>query len=87
MTIVAANPIKVMRGFSLIEMLIVMAIIGLIVTVGLCAWKDGKHQNTMLNPDDWICTKYETRTQPKMIGKIITLITIKVCVEYRRINS
>jgi len=76
-----------MRGFTLIEVLIVLAITGLLGAVVYDPLKDSDRPNMTLKKDDWQCIKYETRIHLQPIGKTLMPITSEVCIEYHRIGG
>ena len=70
-----------------VEVLIVAAIVLLIAAAGCGAYGESLRPDMMLKKDDWQCTNSKTRTNLQLVGKVLVPITMKVCMEYRRIDG
>lgn len=73
-------------GFTLIEVIIFIAIIGVLAAIVLQFWNGHNDQIETLKVKDWQCLKTERRSYPypTMVGKvpIITHGTREECVEW-----
>ena len=75
------------RNFSLVEGLVIAAIVLILVALGWGAYSESKRPNITLKKDEWKCTKNETRTHLQPIGKVLMPMNKQVCIEYRRIGG
>jgi prepilin-type N-terminal cleavage/methylation domain-containing protein len=79
--------IKRSKGFSLIELLIVIAIIGVLSAMVYGVINESNRPDITNKKDDWSCMKYESRTRLLPTGKSLVPITEDVCIEYKRIDG
>lgn len=88
MNIFDRTDLRTARGFALIELLIVIAILGILVAIGVAFYSDSQRPTIELIKDDWACVESEQRThiQPTLVGKVIIMMPIRstVCVKYIR---
>ena len=77
------------HGFTVIELLIVVAIIGILAAVIVPAWNSRNDPTETLKTKDWKCLKEEERTYtyPMLVGKVTIMQTGRrmECVEWRRV--
>ena len=81
--------VGVPNGFTVIELLIVVAILGILAAVIVPAWNSRNDPTETLKTKDWQCLKEEERTYtyPMMVGKVTIMQTGRrmECVEWRRV--
>ena len=81
--------VGVPHGFTMIELLIVVTIIGILAVVIVSAWSSRNDPTETLNTKDWQCLKEEVHvyTYPMLIGKVTIMQTGRrmECVEWRRV--
>ena len=77
------------NGFTVIELLIVVAILGILAAVIVPAWNSRNDPTETLKTKDWQCLKEEERTYtyPMMVGKVTIMQTGRwmECVAWRRV--
>lgn len=77
------------QGFTVIELLIVVAILGILAAVIVPAWNSRNDPTETLKTKDWRCLKEEERTYtyPMLVGKVTIMQTGRRmgCVEWRRV--
>jgi prepilin-type N-terminal cleavage/methylation domain-containing protein len=77
------------HGFTVIELLIIVAILGILAAVILPRWSGRDNPTETLNTKDWQCLKHEERsyTYPMLVGKVTIMQTGRrmECVEWRRV--
>lgn len=77
------------QGFTVIELLIVVAIIGILAAVIVLAWNNRNDPTATLKTKDWQCLKEEERTYtyPMLVGKVTIMQKGRrvECVEWRRV--
>lgn len=77
------------HGFTVIELLIVVAILGILAAVIVPAWNSRNDPTETLKTKDWQCLKEEERTYtyPMLAGKVTIMQTGRrmECVEWRRV--
>ena len=81
--------VGVPHGFTVIELLIVLAILGILAVVIVPAWNGRNDPTETLKTKDWQCLKEEERTYtyPMLVGKVTIMQTGRrmECVEWRRV--
>lgn len=81
--------VGVPHGFTVIELLIVVAILGILAAVIVPAWNSRNDPTETLKTKDWQCLKEEERTYtyPMLVGKVTIMQTGRrmECVEWRRV--
>lgn len=79
------------KGFVVIEIVIVLAIVGILSATWYSAYVEFGKSTISINKEDWACARKEDRThlQPILSGKATTLIpmTTEECVEYVKRDS
>ncbi len=77
------------HGFTVIELLLIVAILGSLAAVILEWWSGRDNPTETLNTKDWQCLKHEERsyTYPMLVGKVTIMQTGRrmECVEWRRV--
>lgn len=75
-------------GFSMVEFLIVAAIVAILVAIVWAAWKDAHSPVIELKAADWNCTaqREERGMRPQPVGKVTVMVpyTRKVCVRWEK---
>lgn len=76
------------KGFTVIELLIVIAIVGILTAVAIPAWNNRNGPTEVLKTKDWQCLKHEEREYqyPMMVGKVTIMQTGRrqECVQWKR---
>lgn len=76
------------NGFTLVELLIFLAIMGILIALGWGIYAEADKPTFTLKKNEWTCVETEkyTRYQPIVIGKMTTMtpITSEQCVVYTR---
>lgn len=79
------------RGFILIELLIVIAIFGILAVLIVPAWTSRNDPTTTLKTKDWQCLKTEERSYiyPMLVGKVTIMQAGRrnECVEWKRVSG
>lgn len=76
------------KEVTIIELLIVIAIFGILAAVMIPAWKQRNDPTEVLKTQDWQCLKHEEReyTYPMMVGKVTIMQAGRreECVQWKR---
>lgn len=87
---IASSAIHV-RGFTIIEFLIVIAIAGILLAIAIPAWNNRNNPTVVLKQNEWQCLKTEEREYQytMQVGKIATVQTGRreECVQWKRRGS
>ncbi len=79
---------KILKNFSLVELLLFTAIAGILALVSFSVWSNRNEPTETLRTKDWQClkTEYRAYTYPMLVGKITTVQTSRreECVLWKR---